>query len=365
MNARHPQSSLLRSTMSSLSVEIVSTVRSNLIQKYFLVAAFSLLLYEQVLASGSEVKFIWHAGKPGALYLLNRFNTMMLCAWLMLGLWSSKSTSSCTAFSILSDVTTIASLLLWTTLSALRVFAVSGRNRVLTVATIALALVPVATNLYAITQSSIQFVPVGDFQFCAIVNGISATGWTRLTILTKSCAIASDALVVLVIWYFIPQAGNLKHNLGTSSRPSLSLLLWQNGIIYFITLAIVNCAQIALYVTSTLFNLSADTQTYNPIPVLLYPITSIIITRFTLDLRRLAVAAHNASHSERITLPPTEVSSGLPTSPHASIIRWTTECLAADRDAPTDLGSILEPPDDVEDAERGDVQVERHASLGA
>ncbi|KAH9912840.1 uncharacterized protein B0H18DRAFT_1126748 [Fomitopsis serialis] len=103
-------------------------------------------------------------------------------------------------------------------------------------------------------------------------------------------------MTVAVIWYFIP--GGFKHCRTDSAKNSLPSYLWRNGTIHFIVLLFLNLADMVLDVMKILFpEAGSSIEVYSPLPLLIFPITSIIISRFTLQLCKLYVTAQNAEQS--------------------------------------------------------------------
>ncbi|KZT69375.1 hypothetical protein DAEQUDRAFT_262551 [Daedalea quercina L-15889] len=128
--------------------------------------------------------------------------------------------------------TLLVSLILWCIVSSLRVYAVSDRNKLITAVTILLGLLPFAINLWAEAHLSALIDPAGGFNLCAtFYSNLSVTTLTRLVIISRSCAVASDTIVVLVVWYFIP-SGFRGICVDSESVP-LTSYLWANGTVNF------------------------------------------------------------------------------------------------------------------------------------
>lgn len=87
-----------------------------------------------------------------------------------------------------------------------------------------------------------------------------------------------------------------------TGRTPLTLYLWRNGLIHFIVLLLLNLADMVIDVTEVFYaDGGPNVAVYNPLPLLISPITSIIISRFTLDLRKLYFEAPNAEISLTIS----------------------------------------------------------------
>ncbi|KZT66766.1 hypothetical protein DAEQUDRAFT_729897 [Daedalea quercina L-15889] len=127
----------------------------------------------------------------------------------------------------------LVSFLLWAALSSLRVYAVSHRNNLLTVVTVLLGLAPAGVTLYGVTQESAVVEPVLNFGLCFTNLNMSSTTANRWTIASRSCTIASDALAVLVLWYFTPpELKQVRIDSAQAEAPLFSYL-WAHGAINF------------------------------------------------------------------------------------------------------------------------------------
>ncbi|KAH9834628.1 uncharacterized protein C8Q71DRAFT_859593 [Rhodofomes roseus] len=328
--------------MSTPSTEVISVIGYHIIQNYFEIAAAGLLLYDLAITLDEELQYMWLFRPPSMLFLLNRIDMLAIVSI------------------VLFDMVTLLNLLLWTAVSSLRVYAVSNRNRFLTVISILFGLIPFIVNLFGAAQDSIVLYPLAQFGLCATTNHNSPTTSIR------AGAIGSDALVVLVIWYFLSCASTRFRN--GSAGSSLSLILVRNGTLYFIVLLLVNILDLALVVTSALYVSSSSViQAYNPLPVTIFPITSIIIARFTLDLRKLAAEAQNLESSKVVPLSNADEWQFMtsPMKPYKSIVRWNRECLDADPDMPAGFASVTGFTDDVEREGDAEMQVVHRVSLNA
>jgi len=135
------------SDMDSLPAEVISVLEANVIQAYIQIAAAALLIYEQLISFGEEVTYMWSLRHPRLLFLLNRLNTLLMCACFILRPFSSGNILSCRAYESLGNIFSLACLLLWPSLSSLRVYAISDRNPWVTVVNALLGLVPFFINL--------------------------------------------------------------------------------------------------------------------------------------------------------------------------------------------------------------------------
>ncbi|PCH33282.1 hypothetical protein WOLCODRAFT_147383 [Wolfiporia cocos MD-104 SS10] len=95
-----------------------------------------------------------------------------------------------------------------------------------------------------------------------------------LVVITRSCSIASDALVLVVTWIAL-EPTRLGRLIGAYA---LAGVLLRDGVVYFTFLLLLNIAQVGLWVTDSAYNKVCT--------ALLSPMTSIVISRMLLNMRR-------------------------------------------------------------------------------
>ncbi|KAH9912839.1 uncharacterized protein B0H18DRAFT_1051722 [Fomitopsis serialis] len=123
---------------------------------------------------------MWSLRHPSLLFLLNRLNTLVMCACFILRPFSPENILSCRAYESLGNLFSLACLLLWSSLSSLRVYAVSNRNLWVTIVNAVLGLVPFCVNLYGMTQESLQLWNLDSFNLCyAVSTSVTATIFNR------------------------------------------------------------------------------------------------------------------------------------------------------------------------------------------
>lgn len=97
-------------------------------------------------------------------------------------------------------------------------------------------------------------------------------------IASRTCLIASDILVLYVTWMSMLK---LRRMSGSSSPrvSSLIVMMCRDGTIYFLALLLLNSLEIGLYLTNVFTGLST----------VITPVSSVIMSRFLLNLRQLSV----------------------------------------------------------------------------
>ncbi|KAH9911764.1 uncharacterized protein B0H18DRAFT_309350 [Fomitopsis serialis] len=177
---------------------------------------------------------------------------------------------------------TIALILVIAWFSALRVYAVSHRNWWPAGIALTAAIVAIPVSLFADIRSSRAYVMfVGSIPICTKATTFSDALNTRLIFAVRVCAIFSDLVVLSCTWYFSGVVLDRRELRGRFVK-----LILQQGTIYFTCLLVLNVVQIVI-------ETSLGTQTVNAYYTATFtgPISSILITRFMLELRAVDRAA--------------------------------------------------------------------------
>ncbi|KAH9929318.1 uncharacterized protein B0H18DRAFT_206971 [Fomitopsis serialis] len=213
-----------------------------------------------------------------------------------------------------------------------------------------LGVVPFVINVVDTAADRVEAISLGGAIVCSCSSAIPRpiqnrckTSYIRLIsmrrlievhftvmIIARMCSIASDTLVILVTLYNIPF--NLKSSIcGITSRRSLSSSLSEDGLIYFMALLLLNIAQMVVFLMGTCNDV---------VITFTYPITSIIISRFILNLHKIAAEqqAHTLSNSPSI--PPVESLCGLQScrGSYLSSVVLELDEMSPDLDTPADCG---------------------------
>ncbi|KAL1944509.1 hypothetical protein VTO73DRAFT_2939 [Trametes versicolor] len=163
---------------------------------------------------------------------------------------------------------------IWAAFSGLRIYAISNHNRLVTLVVVLLALVPVGTNIYLETRLEDVYIPVIG---CVAEPNLSMDLFRTLSVTTRGCLTASEAIVIVVTWMNTRDEG--RSSLRTSSSTSFMALVLKEGIVYFGVLLSLNVVQIifAFYESSAFSLIIAFTD----------PLTAILISRFYFALDNL------------------------------------------------------------------------------
>ncbi|KAI9064518.1 hypothetical protein FKP32DRAFT_1603269 [Trametes sanguinea] len=162
--------------------------------------------------------------------------------------------------------------------SGLRIYAISTNNRLVTGVVVLLALVPVGTNLYLEGMSFVQYTE--DYG-CTVATNLTPLTFHNLTILTRACLIASEALVIVVTWM---KTCCLVHSRSLPLSPggtpmTFTRLVLREGIVYF-------CVVLSLNIVQLVFTF-LEGNTLSLVVQILDVLTPILISRFYFDLGEL------------------------------------------------------------------------------
>ncbi|CCM00311.1 uncharacterized protein FIBRA_02341 [Fibroporia radiculosa] len=289
----------------SMQKVIISLLRANYISNYCELAVASIIFYDYAITLGQEIQLIWGRKPTSAIiiFFLNRYVVFAFGIVAILGTfaWSTDAGCACAAVIYLYDITSLALYGIIPLFSSLRVYAVSDGNWLLAMLTLMLGLVPLATNMFSAIRTSRPFVEfVGDLPVCTFTQFYSnSTHYKRVrvcgnldiefTVATRTCAIASDAIVLLVTWwktYSIKKDADRAH-----LKSSVATLLLRDGTIYFLALLTLNIIQM---LTAVVFMHSNVVY----VSIFLIPLPAVLTSRFLLDLRQVHDAGSPAPASE-------------------------------------------------------------------
>ncbi|OBZ67914.1 hypothetical protein A0H81_12146 [Grifola frondosa] len=192
------------------------------------------------------------------------------------------SVKSCRAPVILEEIFVVVAYIVVAVFSALRVYAIWNRDWRPFILVLLVGIVVPATNLYHYARSSpAAFLP--PLAGCGEAVNLTPEQLLRyssasvvLSTVTHSCAIATDALVLVLTWaktFGIKRAAMSLH-----IKATLSTLLLRDGTLYFAILLLLNVVDLVVLQSDVIFN---------PLPIFIDVFTCILISRFMLNLREV------------------------------------------------------------------------------
>ncbi|KAH9943180.1 uncharacterized protein BXZ73DRAFT_97233 [Epithele typhae] len=229
----------------TLLVDVVGSVQ---VSNYFAAAAIGLLAYDFAITFGQEVDLFWKRKTTlsSALFILNRY--IPLTVNMIFAPWPSYPTSIQTL--------EILQYLPWAVFAGLRAYVLSPWKRTAGAIVFLLASVPIIINYITEAWSP----PYVDPLF-----GCSTT--TTLTAEMQQ----KDAREIKLL----------------GQRTSLASVLFRDGVLYFITLLVLNVLHLAFSLDSILNANTTSNASY--ITILTEPITAILISRFLIDLQEASI----------------------------------------------------------------------------
>ncbi|EMD31697.1 hypothetical protein CERSUDRAFT_77971 [Gelatoporia subvermispora B] len=288
-----------------LATQIASLVSSGVIDNYCAVASVALVLYDHICTIPQEMQLIW-GSKVTSTMVLFHANRWLILAYTILNIvdmFLHPGTIVVSALILpelapidagrprvyISYALDLCLFALWAAFSGIRVYALSGGSRLLSLAVALLSLVPVVRS---ILQN--QF-PAGHFPgACGTMPGYSGhirdnrnemyvpvvmrfrADMFAVEISTRVPVIIADIVVLVLTWCKTWATVRMarEHNVKT---PLMNLLL-RDGTLYFTCLLSLNLLNIVGKMTNV-FTFAVAFST---------PLSSIIITHFLLNLRQLA-----------------------------------------------------------------------------
>ncbi|RDX43900.1 hypothetical protein OH76DRAFT_1421720 [Lentinus brumalis] len=271
---------------SAYAAEVISDFSSAYTSNYAGYASVAVVLYEDAITIGREVELFWGKRLTAAsvLYFLNRYITMIFLLSDMFGsIYPPESLYRCTQW---VHATVSAKLLLYfpwavnpsPAFSALRVFALTGGQRTLSVLVFLLSIVPLVINFVDYHWS----VPLID-PFFGCGEGTSETIFISklFTGLARGSLILADVIVITVTWHTTYKATKIAREgkLGTSS---LSLYSYEMGRYTSCTIILLMNVLHLMFSIGAVFSKYAD---ISDISLLLEPTESILVSRFLMNLQ--------------------------------------------------------------------------------
>ncbi|TBU22117.1 hypothetical protein BD311DRAFT_676805, partial [Dichomitus squalens] len=248
----------------------------------------AVFVYDYLLTSDSEITLFWmphRVNGASILFLLNRYIPLSVQ---ILGWVPRPPGFQVFAEDIAYNVLLALQYLPWATFSALRTYALyAGQYQLLVSAVVfTLSSVPLVVNM------------VANLHFTTYVNDpvqgfVVLSTLSDITELSRFSLIGADLLVLCVTWYRTHETVRMSRVSDTAGVQTFSGTLLRDGTSYFLTLVILNI----LHVTFTLTSLTTDAiNITSVIPLFEEPLTSILTSRFLINLQRVKNTNQPSSH---------------------------------------------------------------------
>ncbi|KAI0738625.1 hypothetical protein C8Q80DRAFT_1124752 [Daedaleopsis nitida] len=217
--------------MSDVAVIVVELQISQIVN-YCFISVYAFLLHEHVITLGQEVELFWRRKVNGAtiLFLANRFLVLAFFTLSMVS-YLGMSDESCVMFAKGINVINILVYLPWAVFSALRAFALS-QSWPLAVTVLLLSSVTIGMLLsyYHFGLTGYNDPLTGLCR--AVLLHITPKVVNDYAIITPTCQIAADVVLIIITWRATHSSARIKNMLRRSL--SLSEVLLRDGLIYFV-----------------------------------------------------------------------------------------------------------------------------------
>jgi len=243
----------------------------------FGIAAKALFVWDYVITLDREVRYVW-GRKPTiatVLFMVNRYVNLSACIFQLFSQATFQHPRSCNVVVRFVEAQIIISALVFALFFSMRIYATWGRDWRPALPILLLALVPPAANLYIYCKSIPVLAPPPS-SGCATASPIPADVYQTLVLLNRACTTAYDFLVV--VFTFIKTLGSKKAARRLKDQTPLTILLLRDGTLHFMLMLILNVGQIIW---------ASLSQSNNALSYFMTPVTSILVSRFLLSLRRL------------------------------------------------------------------------------
>ncbi|KAI0722600.1 hypothetical protein C8Q76DRAFT_782822, partial [Earliella scabrosa] len=259
-----------RNMSESQITRIIAVVAAGQIDWYIRSAATALLAYEYMVAFDREVDLFWKRKLTMAtvLFIANRY--VPLAATIM-NLPYSVTIQSCGPVSYTLNVVRIAQYLPWAVFSAARVFVLSSRTWFIALGVFLLSMSPVIIDCVTLAYLNV----ISNGIECGAVIKLSISSQHRFAILSRTCLIAADIVVLAITWNATFKMSRESRAVG--QRASLSAIMFRDGVIYFLILLVTNILHLSFTLPSIATPVASNPA--SSIVVLSEPFTAILMSR--------------------------------------------------------------------------------------
>ncbi|KAI0351141.1 hypothetical protein OH77DRAFT_1430171 [Trametes cingulata] len=270
--------------MSSMNetAALVAEYQAEYTVQYIGIATTVLLLYDIIICLDQEIELVWRkaASFASVLYFLNRY-PVPISTLLALVTISPVSNESCAGLVWSGHVLALLSYLGPALFAALRVYAMTGKNKTLSGITLILSL---ATFLEELIDAY-HFPPTNAPPpvNCTTFGSFDPRIELVLTLAGRVPAILADCLVIGITWRKSYRTLVLRAATDDTDQPSLHQVFLMNGSVYFCVFLSLNVLDITLELLQ--ITLPEVLGQGNYIAGFIYPINSLLTSRFLLDLR--------------------------------------------------------------------------------
>ncbi|KIP10467.1 hypothetical protein PHLGIDRAFT_125514 [Phlebiopsis gigantea 11061_1 CR5-6] len=260
------------------------------VQNYVNSAILVLILYDHALTLRDEIETIWNRrwSFVTMVFVVNRYGTLVYGILAMASSFVSGQ-KSCEILTRATQAMIAILTLAFGVFSALRVYAISSRRILLATTVFALNLIPSGLYIYLFAPSRTVTTPI-PVAACLSYIPYSSNLRERLVAVSHTSAMISDAVVLVAT--FLRTVWIQRSVCRSHMRAPITTFLIRNGSIYFITALAMHAADIILahFLGLQLYMLS-----------FICSVTAVLISRFFLDLRRVAAGGAQTTFMEGLS----------------------------------------------------------------
>ncbi|RPD72646.1 hypothetical protein L226DRAFT_614790 [Lentinus tigrinus ALCF2SS1-7] len=258
--------------------QIIALYDSMLGDNYLGWVPIALLIYDFVLTFDREVELFWKRKLTSAsvLFILTRYIAIVRVLLSIMGYLSIQWTdASCNRLVKTAAITEYMQSIPWAAFSALRGFALT-KNRGIAAVIFTLSVAPVGVILaqFVLGISGAAWPVAG----CLATYTNTPRELIMFPIVSRGGQTIADFILVVATWRTLGTAA-IRPSMTKRSRGSIAAIMLWNGLLYFIVLFALNVIHLALWLTSVFGNPVSFMTEFTD------PLTTILITRFLLDLQ--------------------------------------------------------------------------------
>lgn len=284
--------------MSATNCEFLLPVKINttMFENYVNMITSALILYEHLITISQEIEVIWKRSRslPTALFLLNRYNTLFNASIVILmGLHNTTNGTTLMIMNILLNASSILAYCLIAVFTALRVYALWSNNSRLFIMILIPSLAPAVTSLICLILLTTQRTIVPAFgkstAICVVRRTMSPKVHTRRESPCNSYITfiyGQDAMGLSLTW--VKTLSQFRNTRQLCMKTSVNDLFLRDGTMYFLILLVLHVSQLVVAGSYCLTHLE-------------YVLSSVLVSRFLLNLRRTTVKPTSQLTSRRLS----------------------------------------------------------------
>ncbi|KAI0758136.1 hypothetical protein C8Q74DRAFT_301942 [Fomes fomentarius] len=206
---------------------------------------------------------------------------------------------SCLVWSYLPVSLQYVQYLLWAVFSTLRAYALGSKSWPLALLVFLPSIAPMIVNYVWLGYMTVEYSNPDGCNVAYRISDLNTKHRTSLIIVSRTCLIISDILVMIITWTATYR--NSKDMAALHQGTSVSKILLRDGAIYVIVLVIMNALHLGFSLFSILKNADANGIS-SDISIFTEALTAVLISRFLIDLQEAhRKMSHRHSHLSAVS----------------------------------------------------------------